>query len=43
VRLAANEPVDLTDSDMWASRDEQAQGVLRGHGLTTVTALVEGI
>lgn len=38
VRLAANEPVDVNDPDMWASRDEQAQAVLRRHGLTTVKA-----
>jgi hypothetical protein len=38
LRLAANEPVDVNDPDMWASRDEQAQAVLRRHGLTTVDA-----
>ena len=38
VRLAANEPVDPNDPDMWESRDEQAQAVLRRHGLTTVKA-----
>jgi hypothetical protein len=38
VRLAANEPVDPNDPDMWESRDEQAQVVLRRHGLTTVKA-----
>lgn len=34
VRLAANEPVDPNDPDMWTSRDEQPLGVLRRHGLT---------
>ena len=38
VRLATNEPVDPNDPDVWQSRDEQAQGVLRRHGLTTVKA-----
>jgi hypothetical protein len=38
VRLAANEPLDPNDTDMWESRDEQAQAVLRRHGLTTVKA-----
>ena len=38
VRLAANEPVDPNDPDMWASRDEQAVGVLRRHGLTNTGA-----
>ena len=38
VRLAANEPIDPNDTDMWESRDEQAQAVLRRHGLITVRA-----
>ena len=38
MRLAANQPVDVNDPDMWASRDAQTQAVLRRHGLTTVTA-----
>jgi hypothetical protein len=38
VRLAANEPVDPNGLDVWESRDEQAQAVLRRHGLTTVKA-----
>ena len=52
VRLAGNEPVDPNDPDIWESRDEQAQAVLRRHGLTNlkagrltlaaVTALVDG-
>ena len=52
VRLAANEPVDPNDPDMWATRDEQAVGVLRRHGLTntktgrltlaTVRSLIDG-
>ena len=37
-RLAANEPVDPNDPDVWQSRDEQAHAVLRRHGLTTVKA-----
>ena len=35
VRLAANEPVDVNDPDVWTSRDAQTQAVLRRHGLTT--------
>jgi hypothetical protein len=38
VQLAANEPVDPNGTDVWESRDEQAQAVLRRHGLTTVNA-----
>ena len=38
VALAANEPVDPNDTDVWESRDEQAQAVLRRHGLSTVKA-----
>ena len=38
VRLAGNEPVDPNDPDIWESRDEQAQAVLRRHGLTNLKA-----
>ena len=38
VRLAANEPVDPNDPDMWASREQHAQAVLRRHGLTNANA-----
>ncbi|MGB0092326.1 MAG: hypothetical protein WBP81_07315, partial [Solirubrobacteraceae bacterium] len=38
VRLAANEPVDPNDPDMWASRGQHAQAVLRRHGLTNTNA-----
>jgi hypothetical protein len=37
VRLAANEPVDVNDPDMWASRDEHADAVLRRHGLSKIS------
>jgi hypothetical protein len=35
-RLAANEPVDLNDSDSWRSPDAHAQIVLRRHGITGI-------
>jgi len=38
IRLRANEPVDVNDPDMWASREAHAQAVLRRHGLTTLNA-----
>ena len=38
VRLAGNEPVDPNDPDIWESRDEQAQAVLRRHGLANLKA-----
>ena len=38
VRLAANEPVDPNDPDMWSSREQHAQAVLRRHGLTDASA-----
>jgi hypothetical protein len=38
VRLAANEPVDVNDPDMWTTRDARTQAVLRRHGLTTFNA-----
>jgi hypothetical protein len=38
VRLAANEPVDPNDPDMWTSREQHAQAVLRRHGLTDASA-----
>ena len=38
VRLAANEPVDPNDPDIWRSRDEHAQAVLRRHGRGKVSA-----
>jgi hypothetical protein len=51
-RLADNRPVDPNDPDVWRSRDEHAQAVLRRHGLTglsagrltmaAVTALIDG-
>ena len=36
--LAANRPVDPNDPDVWRSRDEHAQAILRRHGLTRLTA-----
>jgi hypothetical protein len=52
VRLSRNEPVDPNDPEVWRSRDEQAEAVLRRHGLgrlgagrltlEAVAALVEG-
>ena len=36
--LAANRPVDPNDPDVWSSRDEHAQAVLRRHGLTQLSA-----
>ena len=33
-QLAANEPVDPNDPDVWRTADEHAQGVLRRHGVT---------
>ena len=51
-RLAANEPVDPNDPDVWRSRDAHAQAVLHRHGkgklsatrLTSaaITALIDG-
>jgi Helicase conserved C-terminal domain len=38
VRLAANEPVDPNDPDVWRSRDAHAQAVLRRHGRGAVSA-----
>ena len=37
-RLARNEPVDPNEPDVWHSRDEHAQVVLRRHGMTRVSA-----
>ena len=37
-RLAANRPVDPNDPDVWRSRDEHAQAILRRHGLTRLGA-----
>ncbi len=37
-RLADNQPVDPNDPDVWRSRDEHAQAVLRRHGLTRLNA-----
>jgi len=37
VRLAANEPVDPNDPDIWRSADDHAQGVLRRHQLAGIT------
>ena len=36
--LAANRPVDPNDPDVWRSRDEHAQAILRRHGLTQLSA-----
>ena len=36
--VAANRPVDPNDPDVWRSRDEHAQAILRRHGLTQVSA-----
>ena len=36
--LAANRPVDPNDPDVWRSRDEHAQAILRRHGLTHLSA-----
>jgi hypothetical protein len=33
-QLAANDPVDPNDPDVWRTADEHAQGVLRRHGVT---------
>lgn len=38
VRLASNQPVDPNDEDVWLSRDEHAQAVLRRHGIVRLTA-----
>ncbi len=37
-RLAASEPVDPNDRDVWRSRDAHAQAVLHRHGLGKVSA-----
>ncbi len=37
VRLAANEPVDPNDPDIWRSADEHAQAVLRRHQLAGIS------
>jgi hypothetical protein len=36
--LAANRPVNPNDPDVWHSRDEHAQAILRRHGLTKLSA-----
>ena len=36
--LAVNRPVDPNDPDVWRSRDEHAQAVLRRHGLAQLSA-----
>ena len=36
--LAVNRPVDPNDPDVWRSRDEHAQAILRRHGLTQLSA-----
>ena len=36
--LAANRPVDPNDPDVWRSRDEHAEAILRRHGLTQLSA-----
>jgi Helicase conserved C-terminal domain len=38
VRLGANEPVDPNDPDIWRSRDEHAQAVLRRHQLAGMSS-----
>ena len=36
--LAANRPVDPNDPDVWSSRDEHAQAILRRHGVAKLSA-----
>ena len=36
--LAANRPVDPNDPDVWRSRDEHAQAILRRHGVAKLSA-----